>query len=238
MKNAGLRPFYRKIRKTSKRREKRTKNKNKKMEHEEKKKKRSTATSQQLAALFDVNVRTIQRLTKDGVLPAISSNPYIYDTLQAVQRYIRYLTNRVEGETRDEAYTRAEFEKLRAEANLRMTQDKRARHELRRVDNNMHEAADVARMYENVLRAVSEKLETLPEKYAASWEPGRSAAENSHIIKRGCFEILNELAAYDVEAYEDILEGREREQKKREREKRKKETEKRKQATARRKKNR
>lgn len=192
------------------------------MQQEENAKKRRTVESSQLATLFGVNVRTIQRLTKDGVLPVVSSRPYSYDTLQAVQSYIRYLSIRVENETRAEAFTRAEFEKLRAEANIRMTQDKRARHELRQLRGNMHEAADVESMSADLLQAVTEKLEALPYIIAAGWQPGKRATEYSEQLKTACFDILNELAFYDYEERIEEQARRDREQQKQKKAQRKK----------------
>lgn len=192
------------------------------MDQEKTAKEKSTVTTGQLASLFGVNVRTIQRLTKDGVLPVISSRPYIYDTLDAVLRYIRYLNNRVENETRDEAYNRAEFEKLRAEANLRMTQDKRARYELRQLRAVMHNAADVENMTADLIQAVTEKLEALPDRIGPIWQPRKSAAEYSQEIETACFDMLNELACYNFEERTEEQARRDREQKKRKRPQREK----------------
>ena len=192
------------------------------MEQEKTAKERSTATTGQLASLFGVNVRTIQRLTKDGVLPVISSRPYIYDTLEAVLRYIRYLNNRVESETRAEAYTRAEVEKLRAEANLRMTQDKRARYELRQLRAVMHNAADVENMTADLIQAVTEKLEALPDRIGPIWQPRKSAAEYSQEIEKACFDMLNELACYNFEERVEEQARRDKEQRKQKQAQRKK----------------
>lgn len=169
---------------------------------ENEKKERATMTSDNLATLFGVSPRTIQRLTKDGILPAVSSHPYKYDPLTVVRVYVSYLQRRVEEQEKREGMQHAEFEKLRAEANIKMTQDRRARYELKQLRGNMHDGFSVDDMNADMMRVIQEEVEEIPDRVGEKWRPGQNSMQYADIIKRAAFDALNRLADYEFDPQE------------------------------------
>ena len=65
-----------------------------------------------IAKLFDLDVRRVQQLAKEGILPAASQRPYKFDLLPTVKAYIRYLRDRANGKEAKTADTvKAEADK-------------------------------------------------------------------------------------------------------------------------------
>ena len=78
-----------------------------------------------IAKLFDLDVRRVQQLANEGILPAASQRPYKFDLLPTVKAYIRYLRDRANGKEAKTADTvKAEADKLRAEADLKQSKAK------------------------------------------------------------------------------------------------------------------
>ena len=97
-----------------------------------------------IAKLFDLDVRRVQQLAKEGILPAASQRPYKFDLLPTVKAYIRYLRDRANGKEAKTADTvKAEADKLRAEADLKQSKAKIAELQLKELEGKMHRSEDV-----------------------------------------------------------------------------------------------
>lgn len=165
-----------------------------------------------IAKLFDLDVRRVQQLAKEGILPAASQRPYKFDLLPTVKAYIRYLRDRANGkETKTADVAKAEADKLRAEADLKQSKAKIAELELKELEGKMHRSEDVEAMTNDLVYTARSMIMALPGRLAMDIVQAKTPAEASALIRTECYKILNELAGYqyDPEAYRRRVRDRE-----------------------------
>ena len=157
-----------------------------------------------IAKLFELDVRRVQQLAKEGILPAASQRPYKFDLLPTVKAYIRYLRDRANGKEAKTADTvKAEADKLRAEADLKQSKAKIAELQLKELEGKMHRSEDVEALTNDLVYTARSMIMALPGRLAMDVVQAGSANEASALIRTECYKILDELAGYqyDPEAY-------------------------------------
>ena len=165
-----------------------------------------------IAKLFDLDVRRVQQLAKEGILPAASKRPYKFDLLPTVKAYIRYLRDRANGKEAKTADTvKAEADKLRAEADLKQSKAKIAELQLKELEGKMHRSEDVEALTNDLVYTARSMIMALPGRLAMDVVQAGSANEASALIRTECYKILDELAGYqyDPEAYRRRVRDRE-----------------------------
>lgn len=165
-----------------------------------------------IAKLFDLDVRRVQQLAKEGILPAASQRPYKFDLLSTVKAYIRYLRDRANGKEAKTADTvKAEADKLRAEADLKQSKAKIAELQLKELEGKMHRSEDVEALTNDLVYTARSMIMALPGRLAMDVVQAGSANEASALIRTECYKILDELAGYqyDPEAYRRRVRDRE-----------------------------
>ena len=165
-----------------------------------------------IAKLFDLDVRRVQQLAKEGILPAASQRPYKFDLLPTVKAYIRYLRDRANGKEAKTADTvKAEAYKLRAEADLKQSKAKIAELQLKELEGKMHRSEDVEALTNDLVYTARSMIMALPGRLAMDVVQAGSANEASALIRTECYKILDELAGYqyDPEAYRRRVRDRE-----------------------------
>ena len=165
-----------------------------------------------IAKLFDLDVRRVQQLAKEGILPAASQRPYKFDLLPTVKAYIRYLRDRANGKEAKTADTvKAEADKLRAEADLKQSKAKIAELQLKELEGKMHRSEDVEALTNDLVYTARSMIMALPGRLAMDVVQAGSASEASALIRTECYKILDELAGYqyDPEAYRRRVRDRE-----------------------------
>lgn len=165
-----------------------------------------------IAKLFDLDVRRVQQLAKEGILPAASQRPYKFDLLPTVKAYIRYLRDRANGKEAKTADTvKAEADKLRAEADLKQSKAKIAELQLKELEGKMHRSEDVEALTNDLVYTARSVIMALPGRLAMDVVQAGSANEASALIRTECYKILDELAGYqyDPEAYRRRVRDRE-----------------------------
>lgn len=165
-----------------------------------------------IAKLFDLDVRRVQQLAKEGILPAASQRPYKFDLLPTVKAYIRYLRERANGKEAKTADTvKAEADKLRAEADLKQSKAKIAELQLKELEGKMHRSEDVEALTNDLVYTARSMIMALPGRLAMDVVQAGSANEASALIRTECYKILDELAGYqyDPEAYRRRVRDRE-----------------------------
>lgn len=165
-----------------------------------------------IAKLFDLDVRRVQQLAKEGILPAASQRPYKFDLLPTVKAYIRYLRDRANGKEAKTADTvKAEANKLRAEADLKQSKAKIAELQLKELEGKMHRSEDVEALTNDLVYTARSMIMALPGRLAMDVVQAGSANEASALIRTECYKILDELAGYqyDPEAYRRRVRDRE-----------------------------
>lgn len=163
-----------------------------------------------IAKLFGLTERRVQQLAKDGVLPVAGKRPYKFDLLPTIQAYIKYLSDRLANKEKDKDYSAAEFDKLRAEANIKQSKDKIAEMQLKELEGKMHRSEDVQAVMEDLVYTIRSMILALPGRLAMDVTQAASANEASAIISAECNKILNELAGYryDPEEYQRRVKDR------------------------------
>lgn len=165
-----------------------------------------------IAKLFDLDVRRVQQLAKEGILPAASQRPYKFDLLPTAKAYIRYLRDRANGKEAKTADTvKAEADKLRAEADLKQSKAKIAELQLKELEGKMHRSEDVEALTNDLVYTARSMIMALPGRLAMDVVQAGSANEASALIRTECYKILDELAGYqyDPEAYRRRVRDRE-----------------------------
>lgn len=165
-----------------------------------------------IAKVFDLDVRRVQQLAKEGILPAASQRPYKFDLLPTVKAYIRYLRDRANGKEAKTADTvKAEADKLRAEADLKQSKAKIAELQLKELEGKMHRSEDVEALTNDLVYTARSMIMALPGRLAMDVVQAGSANEASALIRTECYKILDELAGYqyDPEAYRRRVRDRE-----------------------------
>lgn len=165
-----------------------------------------------IAKLFDLDVRRVQQLAKEGILPAASQRPYKFDLLPTVKAYIRYLRDRANGKEAKTADTvKAEADKLRAEADLKQSKAKIAELQLKELEGKMHRSEDVEALTNDLVYTARSMIMALPGRLAMDVVQAGSANEASALIRTECYKILDELVGYqyDPEAYRRRVRDRE-----------------------------
>ena len=165
-----------------------------------------------IAKLFDLDVRRVQQLAKEGILPAASQRPYKFDLLPTVKAYIRYLRDRANGKEAKTADTvKAEADKLRAEADLKQSKAKIAELQLKELEGKMHRSEDVEALTNDLVYTARSMIMALPGRLAMDVVQAGSANEASALIRTECYKILDELAGYqyDPDAYRRRVRDRE-----------------------------
>ena len=136
-----------------------------------------------IAKLFDLDVRRVQQLAKEGILPAALQRPYKFDLLPTVKAYIRYLRDRANGKEAKTADTvKAEADKLRAEADLKQSKAKIAELQLKELEGKMHRSEDVEALTNDLVYTARSMIMALPGRLAMDVVQAGSANEASALI--------------------------------------------------------
>ena len=167
--------------------------------------------SSELAELFSISVRQVQRLTLNGTLSPVSDQrPYRYRLETVCSQYCGFLCEKIEAREKADAIAALEEAKLAAEVSIKKARAERAKLELAELQGKLHRAEDVeAIMTDHVLYARA-MLMALPGQLAVDLSGEHTAAEQAETVKRAIYRILNNLAdyRYDPEEYAKRLRER------------------------------
>lgn len=161
--------------------------------------KQNLQSSEIIAKLFDLDVRRVQQLAKDGTLPAASTRPYKFDLLPTVKAYIKHLRDRANGREKSADTVQVEMDKLRAEADMKRSKADMAAMQLKELEGKMHRSEDVEAVTNDLVYTVRSMIMALPGRLAMDVVQVASANEASALIRAECHKILNELANYEYD---------------------------------------
>ncbi len=162
-------------------------------------------TSNELADLFCVSVRQIQRFTLDGIIEPISNDrPYKYDLKTVCPQYCRYLENKAADGTQRKAIADLEEEKLRAESRIKKAKAEIAELHANELAGKFHRAEDVEAITTDHVLFLRSMLIGMPGKLAVDLGGTHTAAEQAERVKKEVYFILDQLAnyKYDPEEYQ------------------------------------
>lgn len=168
-------------------------------------------TADILARLFNITERRVQQLAKEGFLPYVSTRPYKFDLLPAVQAYIKYLSDRANSKDKAEDVKKSESDKLRAEADWKQHKAKIAELQVNELEGKMHRSEDVEAMTNDLVYVIRGMILALPGRLAIDIVQAKTASEASAIIRAECYKILEELSEYKYDPEEYARRVRDRE---------------------------
>ncbi len=167
--------------------------------------KQDLRTSSQVAIVFKISARTVQRLAADGILETVDTpkgRKYPWDL--TVERYVAYLTEKAKGRERKQTIADLEEEKLRAEAAFKSAKAEAAKMELAELQGKLHRAEDVEAITTDHVLFVRSMLMAMPGKLAVDLAGNHTATEQAERVKREVYFVLEHMAnyRYDPDEYE------------------------------------
>lgn len=163
-----------------------------------------------VASLFNLSERRVQQLAKEGVIDGRKvDGVYQFDLLPTVRKYIAYLSDKANG--RDQKNRKTEEEKLAAEADLKRAKADMAELQLKELRGQMHRSEDVEAITTDLVYTIRSMIIALPGRLAVDVAAVDTAPEASEIIRRECYQVLEELSNYKYDPEEYAKRVRERE---------------------------
>ena len=163
-----------------------------------------------VATLFNLSERRVQQLAKDGIIDGKKvEGVYQFDLLPTVRKYITYLSDKANG--RDQKNRKTEEEKLAAEADLKRAKADMAELQLKELRGQMHRSEDVEAITTDLVYTIRSMIIALPGRLAVDVAAVDTAPEASEIIRRECYQVLEELSNYKYDPEEYAKRVRERE---------------------------
>jgi len=163
-----------------------------------------------VASLFNLSERRVQQLAKEGVIEGRKvDGVYQFDLLPTVRKYITYLSDKANG--RDQKNRKTEEEKLAAEADLKRAKADMAELQLKELRGQMHRSEDVEAITTDLVYTIRSMIIALPGRLAVDVAAVDTAPEASEIIRRECYQVLEQLSNYKYDPEEYAKRVRERE---------------------------
>ncbi len=162
---------------------------------------------EKIAQIFGVGVRRVQQLTQEGIIATVeikqgSRTLRRYELWQTVSTYIKYLSDKADGRTKNQTIEQMEEAKLQAEIDYKVSKAKMEMLKLDELEGRMHSAEDVESMTTDLCLAVRSSLLSLPGQLSVDVSEAQTAAEASEIIKTAVNDILEELSRYEYDPRE------------------------------------
>ena len=159
-----------------------------------------------LSRYLGVSDQTIRNLQKDGHIhgvPSGRSGIIKYDPFDVIPEYIRYIKS-LTGEEGMKG------RKLTAEARLKEAQAEAAELQLDELKGRLHNSADVQFFTADLCAHIRGAVLSLPSRLAMKITGEESKAEIANIVKKECYEILNEMSnyEYDPKKYKEAARNR------------------------------
>lgn len=168
-------------------------------------------SSNELAELFGVSARQIQRLTLDGIIEPVSNDrPYKYDLRKVCPQYCKYLESKVTDGAQRKVIADLEEEKLRAESRIKKARAEMAELQANELVGKLHRAEDVAAITTDHVLYMRSMLMAMPGKLAIDLATIQTAPEAAERVKQEVYAILTNLSNYRYDPDEYAKRVRER----------------------------
>lgn len=161
-------------------------------------------TSAQVAKVFRMTAKNVQRLTADGILETVETpKGRRYDWDKTVEMYVAHLSEKAHGREKKQSKAELEEEKLRAEVRIKKGKAEEVELELKELQGKMHRAEDVEAIMTDSVLYLRSMLMAMPGKLAVDLAGEHTAPEQADRVKREVYYILNNMAdyRYDPEEY-------------------------------------
>lgn len=165
---------------------------------EESEKNRKMIPSKEVADIIGKDIRTVQNLTKEGVLTCEKDGrKNLYNLYTVIKEYCCYVAklNRKQFSSLEEEKAFEDIRIKRAKAEL-------AELEMQELKGNLHAAEDVEDMTTDLVMVVRSSILSLPGRVATELAEMDDAAEISEHLKKEVYSILQDLANYEYDPEE------------------------------------
>ncbi len=154
-------------------------------------------TSAQVAKVFRMTSKNVQRLTADGVIETVETpKGRRYDWDKTVEMYVAYLSDKAHGREKKQSDAELETEKKSAEARYKKAKADMAELELKELRGELHRASDVEAITTDHVMALRSMLMSMPGKVAVDMAAIKTAPEAAERMKKEVHFILDSLADY------------------------------------------
>ncbi|MCL2046117.1 MAG: hypothetical protein FWG88_07005 [Oscillospiraceae bacterium] len=172
-----------------------------------------TITKKEIAEIFNVSQRTIERLVQENVLipeSATRGKPQKFEVHESVKRYTSYLHDKGAAGQKDAETQRMEKERLTADLRYKEGRATITELEAQELQGKMHRSEDVAAFTEDLVYTIRGMMLALPGRLAIDAAAMTDPAEVSAFIRGEVYAILEELSRfeYDPEKYAERVRER------------------------------
>lgn len=150
-----------------------------------------------LAKMFGVTERRVRQFVEEGVIDRVGHGRF--NLMDTVNKYIVHLRLSNEGMDESDVEESLEYEKYLHEKAKR----EKAEIELAHIKGQMHAAAEVEKVMNNMLTSFRAKMLALPTKVAPSLIAQDDISQIESMIESQIHEALTELADYDPRLFVD-----------------------------------
>lgn len=170
---------------------------------------------EKVAQYIGKSVRRVQQLTQEGIISTVKTKEdgrtvRRYDISHTLRNYIFYLDSELKKKQDQCADKETISGKLDAEKRLKEAKAELAEIDLKEKRGEMHRSEDVEKIMTQHIFAVRYMLLSLPNRLAVDAAGAKTQAEAANVIKRGVYDILNQLSdlAYDKNDYQKLVRER------------------------------
>ena len=149
-----------------------------------------------IAKLLCLTPRRVQQLSQEGVIPRAERGRY--ELAPSVQGYVRYLQERIAGNSK------TPYDYHTEKARLVRAQADRAEAELAELNGNLVSAADVAEQWGHLLANMKSRLLAIPSKTAPKLLQKERIDTIQMILDEAMTEVLTEFVGYGEQGAEHI----------------------------------
>ncbi|MFR8038602.1 MAG: hypothetical protein ACLU5E_01345 [Anaerovoracaceae bacterium] len=171
--------------------------------------------TEKVAQYIGKSVRRVQQLTQEGIISTVKvkedgKTVRRYDISHTLRDYIFYLDAELKKKQDQCADKETVAGKLDAEKRLKEAKAELAEIDLKEKHGEMHRSEDVEKIMTQHVFAVRSMLLSLPNRLAVDAAGANTKAEAADVIKRGVYDILNQLSdlAYDKTDYQKLVRER------------------------------
>ena len=150
-------------------------------------------STQEVADIIGKGIRTVQNLTKSGILTCEKvKGKNQYNLYTVIREYCSYVAKKEE-----KKYSSAEEEKTAADARIKTAKAEIAELELMELKGRLHAAEDVEDMTADLALVIRSSLVAMPGRVAVELADIDDATEISECLKKEIYAILEDLSNYE-----------------------------------------
>lgn len=163
-------------------------------------------SSQEVADIIGKSQKTVQNLTKSGILTCErKNNQYRYDLYRVIREYCNHVAK-----SGQKKFSSLEEEKLAEDIRIKRAKAEIAELEMKELKGNLHAAEDVEAMTTDLVMVIRSSFLALPGRVSSELAEIEDPVELSEKLKKEIYSILEDLSNYEYDPDEYRKRARER----------------------------